>query len=103
MTKRRLEATLNEHKTDENSVLYRHSCLTNHEINYSNPCIFTKGVHYFRLRIKVANPTSIVGLLCLLLIYIYFSFCFPSVSTLFLLNTFLSCLYVLPVCDFDCN
>ena len=59
MTKRRLETTLNERETDENSVLYRHSCLTNHEINYSNPCIFTKGVHYFRFRIKVANPTSI--------------------------------------------
>ena len=51
LTKRSLESILNEHKTDGNSALYRHSCLTNHENIYLNP-ILTKDVNYFRLEIK---------------------------------------------------
>ena len=37
LTIRRLETRLHEHFTTENSALYRHSFLTDHVINYSNP------------------------------------------------------------------
>ena len=50
--KGKLETRLDEHKTDKNCALHRHSCLTNHEINYSNPSILTKDGNYFRLQIK---------------------------------------------------
>ena len=39
LTNRRLETRLHEHFTNENSALYRHSFLTDHAINYSNPNI----------------------------------------------------------------
>ena len=36
LTNRRLKTRINEHKTNENSALFRHSFLTDHVINYSN-------------------------------------------------------------------
>ena len=43
---------LNEHKSNENSALFRHSFLTDHEINYSNPKILATDDNFFRLQIK---------------------------------------------------
>ena len=42
----------NEHKSNENSALFRHSFLTGHEINYSNPKILATDDNFFRLQIE---------------------------------------------------
>ena len=42
----------NEHKSNENSALFRHSFLTDHEINYSDPKILATDDNFFRLQIK---------------------------------------------------
>ena len=52
MTKRRLQTRVNEHKKDEYSALYRHSCDTGHAIDYSSPEILTKDNYLYRLQIK---------------------------------------------------
>ena len=52
LTNRRLKTRLNEHKSNENSALFRHSFLTDHEINYSNPKILATDDNFFRLQIK---------------------------------------------------
>ena len=52
LTNRRLETRLHEHFTNENSALYRHSFLTDHAINYSNPNILATDNSIFRLKIK---------------------------------------------------
>ena len=52
LTNRRLETRLYEHFTNENSALYRHSFLTDHAINYSNPNILATDNNIFRLKIK---------------------------------------------------
>ena len=41
-----------EHKTNENSALFRHSFLTDHVINYSNPKILVRDNNSLRLQIK---------------------------------------------------
>ena len=38
--------------TNENSALFKHSFLTDHVINYSNPKILTRDNNSFRLQIK---------------------------------------------------
>ena len=52
LTNRRLETGLHENFTNENSALYRHSFLTDHAINYSNPNILATDNYIFRLKIK---------------------------------------------------
>ena len=52
MTNRRLETRLKEHRTNENSALFKHSFLTDHNINFSNPKILAKDSSSFRLQIK---------------------------------------------------
>ena len=52
MTNRRLETRLKEHKTNENSAVFKHSFLTYHNINFSNPKILAKESSFFRLQIK---------------------------------------------------
>ena len=52
MTNRRLETRIREHKTNENSALFKHSFLTDHNIIFSNPKILTKDNNTFRLQIK---------------------------------------------------
>ena len=52
LSNRRLETRLHEHFTNENSALYRHSFLTDHVINYSNPNILATDKSIFRLKIK---------------------------------------------------
>ena len=52
LTNRQLETRLHEHFTNENSALYRHSFLTDHAINYSNPNILATDNNIFRLKIK---------------------------------------------------
>ena len=44
LTNRRLKTRINEHKTNENSALFRHSFLTDHVINYSNPKILQETI-----------------------------------------------------------
>ena len=52
LTNRRLGTRLHEHFTNENNALYRHSFLTDHVINYSNPNILATDKSIFRLNIK---------------------------------------------------
>ena len=52
LTNRRLKTRINEHKTNENSALFRHSFLTDHVINYSNPKILARDNNSLRLQIK---------------------------------------------------
>ena len=52
LTNRRLKTRLNEHMSNENSALLRHSFLTDHEIVYANPKILATDNNYFRLQIK---------------------------------------------------
>ena len=52
MTKRRLQTRVNEHKKDEYSALYRHTCETGHSIDYSSPGILAKDCVLYRLQIK---------------------------------------------------
>ena len=52
LTNRRLKTRIYEHKTNENSALFKHSFLTDHVINYSNPKILTRDNNSFRLQIK---------------------------------------------------
>ena len=52
MTNRRLETRLKEHRTNENSALFKHSFLTDHNISFSNPKILAKDSSSFRLQIK---------------------------------------------------
>ena len=52
LTNRRLETRQHEHFTNDNSALYRHSFLTDHVINYSNPNILANDKSIFRLKIK---------------------------------------------------
>ena len=59
MTNRRLETRLKEHRTNENSALFKHSFLTDHNINFSNPKILAKDSSSFRL---VRHVTSHVML-----------------------------------------
>ena len=44
LTNRHLKTRINEHKTNENSALFRHSFLTDHVINYSNPKILQETI-----------------------------------------------------------
>ena len=52
LTNRRLKTRIYEPKTNENSALFKHSFLTDHVINYSNPKILTRDNNSFRLQIK---------------------------------------------------
>ena len=52
LTNRRLGTRLHEHFTNENNALYRHSFLTDHVINYSNPNTLATDKSIFRLNIK---------------------------------------------------
>ena len=52
MTKRRLMTRINEHKKDEYSALFRHSCETEHIVDYSSPEIIAKDSSLYRLQIK---------------------------------------------------
>ena len=52
LTNRRLGTRLQEYFTNEKSALYRHSFLTDHVINYSNPNILATDNSIFRLKIK---------------------------------------------------
>ena len=52
LTNRWLKTRLNEHMSNENSALLRHSFLTDHEIDYANPKILATDNNYFRLQIK---------------------------------------------------
>ena len=52
LTNRQLETRPHEHFTNDNSALYRHSFLTDHVINYSNPNILATDKSIFRLKIK---------------------------------------------------
>jgi hypothetical protein len=47
-----LKTRLIEHKSNENSAVFRHSFLTDHVINYSTPTILATDNNYFRLQIK---------------------------------------------------
>ena len=52
MTKRRLITRVNEHKKDEYSALFKHSCETGHIVDYSSPEIISKDSLLYRLQIK---------------------------------------------------
>ena len=78
LTNRRLKTKLNEHKPNENSALFRHSFLTDHEINYSNPKILaTEWKHRFvqaePVVIILCNPTKSIPKLCTFYILSYTS------------------------------
>ena len=53
-TKRRLQQRLNEHQQQEYSALNKHSCESQHNIDYSNPQILATDSSDFRLLIKEA-------------------------------------------------
>ena len=52
LANRRLETRLNKHKSKQNGALYRHTFLTDHDINYPTPEVLATDSNSLCLQVK---------------------------------------------------